>query len=470
MRIRSLGLLVALIFGYSVFPASIASANLYTTSLKIHLDASNSSSYSGSGGNWNDLSGQGSNFTLSATAPTFINSAPKNFQLTKSASGGTFFSGSNSWLGGQDFTVSAWIKTTNVGSGTDHWTQMHVMSAESGGLANDWGFGVNGNGKISFGTGGGSDLTYASTTSVNSGNWIFVTATRTYSTGNIKIYVNGSSETTSGSTGNANRVLSSNATLKIGAGDDGGATFGGNIGAVFGYNAVLTDAQVLQNYNATMATYGYTPPDSTAPTFTSSSFFSAAENIATSATAATIQVSESATVTISSGADAARFNIARTETNTAVIKFNASPNFEAPADVGANNVYDITLTATDNAANTGTQSINITVTDVVETSSFNSLALAGSATTATYRTAVVVTANVTVASRVTFRVNGKVLPGCKNRLASGSGSSYSVTCSWKPSNRGAISLTAVATPTGAGISSTTSNPVSVMVGKRVGSR
>ena len=470
MRIRSLGLLAALTFGYSVFPASIASANLYTTSLKIHLDASNSSSYSGSGGNWNDLSGQGSNFTLSATAPTFINSAPKNFQLTKSASGGTFFSGSNSWLGGQDFTVSAWIKTTNVGSGTDHWTQMHVMSAESGGLANDWGFGVNGNGKISFGTGGGSDLTYASTTSVNSGNWIFVTATRTYSTGNIKIYVNGSSETTSGSTGNANRVLSSNATLKIGAGDDGGATFGGNIGAVFGYNAVLTDAQVLQNYNATMATYGYTPPDSTAPTFTSSLSFSAAENIATSATAATIQVSESATVTISSGADAARFNIARTETNTAVIKFNASPNFEAPADVGANNVYDITLTATDNAANTGTQSINITVTDVVETSSFNSLALAGSATTATYRTAVVVTANVTVASRVTFRVNGKVLPGCKNRLASGSGSSYSVTCSWKPSNRGAISLTAVATPTGAGISSTTSNPVSVMVGKRVGSR
>ena len=215
---------------------------------------------------------------------------------------------------------------------------------------------------------------------------------------------------------------------------------------------------------------GTVAPDTTAPTFTSSSTFSAAENIATSVTAATIRISESATVTISSGADAARFNIARSETDTAIIKFNASPDFEAPVDVGGNTVYEITLAATDAAANAGTQSITITVTDVVDTSSFNSLALAGSATTATYRTAVVVTANVTVASRVTFRVNGKVLPGCKNRLASGSGSSYSVTCSWKPSNRGAISLTAVATPTGAGISSTTSNPVSVMVGKRVGSR
>jgi len=261
MKIRSWGLFLSLTIGYSVFPiSSPANANVYASNLRFHLDASNATSYSGSGNNWNDISGQNNHFALSATRPTFNNSAPKNFQLTYSGSGGTFFSGNNSWLGGQDFTVSAWIKTTNVGSGENHWTQMHIMSAESGGLANDWGFGVNGNGKLSFGTGGASDLTYASTTSVNSGNWILATATRTYSTGVVKIYVNGSLEATSASTGNANRILTSNATLKIGAGDDGGATFGGNIGAVYGYNAVLTDAQVLQNYNATMATYGYSPP------------------------------------------------------------------------------------------------------------------------------------------------------------------------------------------------------------------
>jgi hypothetical protein len=211
-------------------------------------------------------------------------------------------------------------------------------------------------------------------------------------------------------------------------------------------------------------------PDTTPPTFTSSSTFSAAENIATSATAATIRVSESATVTISSGADAARFNIARSETNTAIIKFNVSPDFEAPADVGGNNVYEITLTATDAAANAGTQSITITVTNVVDTSGFNSLALAGSATTAAYRTAVVITANITVASKVTFRVNGKILPGCKNKSTTGSSPNIVATCTWKPSNRGNVSLTAGAVPTGAGISSTTSSPVSIMVGKRVGPR
>ena len=261
MKIRSWGLFISLTIGYSVFPVSTpANANIYASNLRFHLDASNATSFSGSGNNWNDISGQNNHFALSATRPTFNNSAPKNFQLTKTSSGGTFFSGNNSWLGGQNFTVSAWIKTTNVGSGENHWTQMHIMSAESGGLADDWGFGVNGNGKLSFGTGGASDLTYASTSSVNSGNWEFVTATRTYSSGVIKIYVNGSLQTTSSSTVNANRTLTSNTSLKIGAGDDGGATFGGNIGAVYGYNTVLTDAQVLQNYNATMATYGYSPP------------------------------------------------------------------------------------------------------------------------------------------------------------------------------------------------------------------
>ena len=233
---------------------------------------------------------------------------------------------------------------------------------------------------------------------------------------------------------------------------------------------LFTQANNPDTYLIDNITWTSVAVDTTPPTFTSSSSFSAAENIATSATAATIRVSESATVTISSGADAARFNIARSETNTAIIKFYASPDFESPADVGGNNVYDITLTATDGANNSGTQSITITVTDVVDTSAFNSLSLAGSATTATFRAVVVITANVTVAARVTFRVNGKVLPGCKNKLATGSSSSFAATCSWKPSNRGPVALSATATPTGAGISGATATPISIMVANRTGSR
>ncbi len=209
--------------------------------------------------------------------------------------------------------------------------------------------------------------------------------------------------------------------------------------------------------------------DTTPPTFASPSF-SVAENIATSATAATIRVSESATVTISSGVDAARFNISRSDTDTAILKFNVSPDFEAPIDSGGNNVYDLTLTATDASANVGTQAITITVTDVVDTSGFNSLLLAGSVTVATYRSPIVITANVTVSSKITFRINNKILPGCKNRSTTGSGSSHSVSCVWKPSNRGQVSLTAAAVPTGAGITGANSSPISIRVGNRTGAR
>ena len=212
---------------------------------------------------------------------------------------------------------------------------------------------------------------------------------------------------------------------------------------------------------------GTVAPDTTAPTFTSSSTFSAAENIATSSNAATIKVSESATVTISAGSDAALFNIITSDSVTAFIRFKASPNFEAPSDVGANNVYEITLTATDTAANAGTQSITITVTDVVDTSAFNSLALSGAAT---FRQVVTITANVSVASKVTFRAKNVIISGCKNKLTTGSSPNIVATCSWKPSMRGAVVITATAVPTGAGISSATATPVSVVVGNRVGAR
>jgi hypothetical protein len=230
-----------------------------------------------------------------------------------------------------------------------------------------------------------------------------------------------------------------------GGSDSGGASGSGGSGVV-------------------IAVYAF---DVTAPSFTSSSSFSAAENISISSAAATIKVSESATVTISSGADAALFTIANSDTVTALIKFKASPNYEAPSDSGGNNVYDLVLTATDSASNAGTQTITITVTDVVDTSSFNSFSLSA---TPSYRTVVTITANITVAAKVTFRAKSVIISGCKNKLATGSGSSFSATCSWKPSVRGVVVLTATAAPTGAGITSSTATPLSVMVGNRSGGR
>jgi hypothetical protein len=101
---------------------------------------------------------------------------------------------------------------------------------------------------------------------------------------------------------------------------------------------------------------------------------------------------------------------------------------------------------------------------------FNSFALAGSAVTATYRTAVSVTANVNQSSKVTFYSNGKVIPGCKNLTATGSGTSFSISCTWKPSNRGSISLRATAVGISGGLTGTLTTPLKVQVNNRTTKR
>lgn len=68
------------------------------------------------------------------------------------------------------------------------------------------------------------------------------------------------------------------------------------------------------------------------------------------------------TYSISGGADASKFSINAT---TGVLSFVAAPNFEAPADSGANNVYDVIVRASDGTL-ADTQAIAVTVVNVNE--------------------------------------------------------------------------------------------------------
>jgi Ca2+-binding RTX toxin-like protein len=99
-----------------------------------------------------------------------------------------------------------------------------------------------------------------------------------------------------------------------------------------------------------------------APVFTSPATFSVAENgTAVGTVTATDADSPTLTYSLVAGGDAARFSINPT---TGALSFVAAPDFEAPADAGANNVYDLTVQASDGTLNT-TQAIAVTVTNVV---------------------------------------------------------------------------------------------------------
>lgn len=111
---------------------------------------------------------------------------------------------------------------------------------------------------------------------------------------------------------------------------------------------------------------------------------------------------------------------------------------------------------------------NLPVAPTVPT--FNSFALTGSVLMATYRSAITINVNVNQSSRVTFLANGKTISGCKNKATSGSSSSHAVSCSWRPSNRGSISLTAVAVGTVGGLSGYPILPLNIKVDSRAGRR
>src|SRR5947209_16078127 len=57
--------------------------------------------------------------------------------------------------------------------------------------------------------------------------------------------------------------------------------------------------------------------------------------------------------------------------STGALSFISAPNFEAPTDVGADNVYNVTVQVSDGSL-TDTQAIAVTVTNVNEAPTINS--------------------------------------------------------------------------------------------------
>ena len=201
-----------------------------------------------------------------------------------------------------------------------------------------------------------------------------------------------------------------------------------------------------------------------AANITSSATFSVAENqlIVGTATADT-----TVAWSIVAGNDSALFSI---NSSTGAMTFNSAPDFEAPADIGADNNYNFTIRATTLGSVATDQAETVTVTDVVEALAFKSLGISGGGNTVTYRTTINLIAVTAENSRISFIANGKLIPGCRNILTTGSASTWTATCPWKSSLHGQNSVRASAkVVTGTSISNT-SPPVLLVASARSNAR
>lgn len=231
--------------------------------LVLHLDAANPASYSGSGTTWNDLSGNGSNVTLTNT--TF-----------NSANGGSIvFNGTSAYA-----NFDANIGNTNVVT-VEMWVK---TNASTGGMYfgfdtyNAWTSGGN----LGYNT-ANSDQYGIPSTKVDYyglvGSWrhlVFVMydGSRT----NNKIFINGESQDLTYSSGSFN---SSTADFNAGAGKISGWRYPGqatnwlmnmNVANFKVYNRELTQQEITNNFNANKSRF-FAEKDGLSPGTASSSAF-----------------------------------------------------------------------------------------------------------------------------------------------------------------------------------------------------
>ena len=122
------------------------------------------------------------------------------------------------------------------------------------------------------------------------------------------------------------------------------------------------------SYNATNywadVTFVPTIVNNSAPVITSGAAFTSPENqLIVRTITATDANANALTYAIADGADAALFTI---DAQTGLLRFVSAPDYEAPADAGANNVYDLTVSVSDGIAPAVNQAITVSVTDRAE--------------------------------------------------------------------------------------------------------
>ena len=147
-----------------------------------------------------------------------------------------------------------------------------------------------------------------------------------------------------------------------GIGNNARITFAPSVSGTYYLVAESSSSSDLGTYKMSVTDLGgNNPPVITSNGGNSTAKVSVAENMAAVTTVVASDPGDTVTYSISGGADASRFSINAT---TGALAFKAPPDFEAPTDANKNNVYEVTVKATDSKGASDMQSLAVTVVDV----------------------------------------------------------------------------------------------------------
>ena len=232
------------------------SPKIVTDGLVLYLDAANPYSYVSGSAVWNDLSRSQLSGSLT-NGPTY----------SSANLGSIVFDGVDDYVNGIGsisdfsfiqntgvFTISSWVKLTNLSGGR------YFLGNNDGTTgAKGFYFGYDGsNGRlwlfITYGLGGQATISYIRTNFFTDNNWVFVTCVGNGTT--CQFYKNGQIFSDSGTLGTFS-TGDSTRTLSIGRVNNyNGEYWQGNVAQTSIYNRSLSATEIQQNYNATKGRFG----------------------------------------------------------------------------------------------------------------------------------------------------------------------------------------------------------------------
>jgi hypothetical protein len=211
--------------------------------LILNLDAANIKSYIGTGTAWKDISGNENNSILN-NGPTY--STTNSGILTLDGTNDWIDCGNASIFSPPSLTASIMIRCASFS------TRPHIFGRGSGTAGNFY-MVVETNSVFRFYNDIGANWTIAANTAAFPLNtWTYVTATHDGS--NSKIFYNGVLQVSTPRVGFLRNWQSN--TLQIGTISSGSQITNGSVAAAHLYNRALTEAEILQNFNALRGRYG----------------------------------------------------------------------------------------------------------------------------------------------------------------------------------------------------------------------
>ena len=229
----------------------VQAATVVTSGLVYHLDAGNTSSYSGSGTTWSDLTGSGNSMTL-INGPTYSSSYGGYISFNPSSS--QYANTSTSLTSTPIWTAEVWhyYTGTGVGSAACILTENYPGTT----YAIQFLLGYGGGTSIAANFYNSGFYSTPSYTPPATNAWYHIVGNYTGSA--LNLYVNGTLSQTFATTATA---APNGAGFKLMARWDApgyGDYWGGGIAILRIYNRALSGTEILQNYNAQKSRFGLT--------------------------------------------------------------------------------------------------------------------------------------------------------------------------------------------------------------------